>query len=176
MSTTAVTPVVETPTITSVSTPAATPAATTAAPVAAAPATENKFETFLSTAAKDIVKFNNAVVNIVTAEQPLLNQILPPQYAATEAAVNALYRNMLLEVEAGYATINPGLTYAQKIARVVAITAPAVTQMLLNIGVQAGQQQLTQLATGATAFANLQTTGLTTLSALPAPTATAATN
>lgn len=164
MSTAAVTPVVENPTITSVSTTTA-PAAV-AAP--ATPATENKFETFLSTAAKDIVKFNNALVNIVTAEQPLLNQILPPQYASTEAAINTLFRNMLLEVEAGYATINPGMTYAQKIARVVAITAPAVTQMLLNIGVSAGQTQLTQLATGATAFANLQITGLTTLSALQA--------
>lgn len=164
MSTTAVIPAISTTT------------ATAPAGVAASAGTENKFETFLSTAAKDIVKFNNAVVNIVTAEQPLLNQLLPPQYATTEAAVNALFRNTLLEVEAGYATINPSATFAQKIARVVAITAPAVTQLLLNIGVSAGQAQLTQLATGATAFANLQTTGLTTLTALPAPTATTATS
>lgn len=176
MSTTAaITPVVETPTATEIITPTAatTPATaattststgTTTAP-AAAPAKENKFETFISTAAKDVVKFNNALVNIVTAEQPLLNQILPPQYATTEAAVNELFRNTLLEVEAGYATINPSATYSEKIARVVAITAPAVVQLLANIGVQAGQAQLTTLATGATAFANLQTSGLTTLTA-----------
>jgi hypothetical protein len=174
MSTAAVTPVVETPTVTEVITPApaatSAPVTTSSAPAPAvttvAPVTENKFQSFISKAAADFIKVDNALVNIVTAEQPLLTQLLPPQYASTEAAVNELFRNTLLEVEAGYATINPSASFSTKIARVVAITAPAVVQLLANIGVQASQAQLTSLATGATAFANLQSSGnLTTLTA-----------
>lgn len=128
---------------------------------------ENKFETFLTTAAKDVVKFNNALINIVNAEQPLLNQVLPPQYAQVEIAVNTLFKNTMLEVEAGYATINPTATFADKVARVVAITAPAAIQLLASIGVTAGQSELTALATGANSFAALQTSGITTLTPTP---------
>lgn len=131
-------------------------------------ATENKFETFISTAAKDIVKVDNAIINIVTAEQPMLNQILPPQFATTETAVNTLFKNTMLTVEAKYAAINPDATFSQKVADVVAITAPAAIQLLANIGVSAGQAELTTLVTGATAFGNLPTSGLTTLTASPA--------
>jgi hypothetical protein len=139
---------------------------TTMSTAAVTPAvTENKFETFLSKAATDIVKVDNAIINVITAEQPLLNQILPPQYATTESAINTLFKNTMLEVEAKYAAINPTATFAQKIADVVAITAPAVIQMLAGIGVTAGQSELTALATGATAFSSLQTSGLATLTA-----------
>jgi hypothetical protein len=145
------------------------------APVVAAP-TENKFETFLSTAAKDIEKGLNAAINITEAEQPLLNQILPANFATAESAATTLIKNVMLQTEAKYAAIGTTVSYGQKVAEVVAITGGALAQILLSIGVTAGQSELTTLVTGATAFGNLQTSGLTTLTAAPvaapAPTTT----
>lgn len=143
--------------------------ATTA--VVAAPK-ENGFETFLSKAATDVEKVINASINVVTAEQPLLNQILPPQYTTAETAATALIKNVMLTVEAKYAAIGTTVSFAQRVAEVVAITAPALVQILAGIGVTAGSSELTTLATGALAFGNLQTTGITTLAATTAAVAT----
>lgn len=127
--------------------------------------TKQKIESFISTAAKDVVKAINVGINITVAEQPLLNQILPPQYTAAETAATTLIKNVMLSTEAKYAALGTSVSYAQKVAEVVAITAPALIQILAGIGVTAGQSELTTLATGATAFAALQTSGLTSLSA-----------
>lgn len=132
-------------------------------------ATESKFETFLSTAAKDTVKVGNVLLNVIVAEQPLLNQVLPPQYTTAETAAVALIKNVALTVEAKYAAISATLPFAQKVAEVVAITAPALVQILAGVGVTAGQSELTTITTGALAFSSLQTSGLTTLTAAPAP-------
>lgn len=137
------------------------------APVVAAP-TENKFETFLSTAAKDVEKILNAGINIAVAEQPLMNQILPANVSSAEAAAVTLIKNVMLKTEASYAAIGATVSYAQKVAEVVAITSTALVQILAGVGVTAGQSELTTLVTGATAFGNLQTSGLTTLTPTPA--------
>lgn len=139
--------------------------AATAAIAAVPAATPNKFETFLSTAAKDIEKVLNAGINIAVAEQPLINQLLPPQFATAENAAIALIKNVMLTTEAKYAALGTNVSYTQKVAEVVAITGAALVQILAGIGVTASQAQLTSLVTGATAFGNLQTSGLTTLSA-----------
>lgn len=137
------------------------------APVVAAP-TENKFESFISTAAKDVVKGINVAINIAEAEQPLLNQILPANFATAESAATTLIKNVMLQTEAKYAGIGKSVSYSQKVAEVVAITGGALAQILLGIGVTASQSELTTLVTGATAFGNLQTSGLTTLAATSA--------
>jgi hypothetical protein len=125
----------------------------------------NAFESFLSAAAKEIQKALNVGINIATAEQPLINQLLPPQFATAENAATALIKNVMLTTEAKYQALGTSVPYAQKVAEVVAITGAALIQILAGIGVTAGQTELTALVTGATSFSALPTTGLTTLSA-----------
>ncbi|MGO8719330.1 MAG: hypothetical protein ACLQMO_08950 [Acidobacteriaceae bacterium] len=128
------------------------------------PTKPNGFESFLSAAAKDIQKALNVGINIATAEQPLINQLLPPQFAAAEDAATALIKNVMLTTEAKYQALGTSVPYVQKVAEVVAITGAALIQILAGIGVTAGQTELTALVTGVTSFSNLPTTGLTTLS------------
>lgn len=130
-----------------------------------APGKPNAFESFLSAAAKDIQKALNVGINIATAEQPLINQLLPPQFATAENAATALIKNVMLTTEAKYQALGTSVPYAQKVAEVVAITGAALIQILAGIGVTAGQTELTALVTGATSFSALPTAGLTTLSA-----------
>jgi hypothetical protein len=128
---------------------------------------QNGFESFLSTAAKDIEKILNVGINLATAEQPLINQLLPPQFATAENAATALIKNVMLTTEAKYQALGTTVSYQQKVAEVVAITGAALMQILAGIGVTAGQSELTALVTGATSFSLLPTTGLTTLNAAP---------
>ncbi len=128
---------------------------------------QNGFESFLSAAAKDIEKVFNVGINIATAEQPLINQLLPPQFAGAENAATALIKNVMLTTEAKYQALGSTVSHPQKVAEVVAITGAALIQILAGIGVTAGQTELTALVTGATSFSMLPTTGLTTLTAAP---------
>jgi hypothetical protein len=139
----------------------------TTIPVTVTPGKQNAFESFLSAAAKDIQKVLNIGINIATAEQPLINQLLPPQFATAENAATALIKNVMLTTEAKYQALGASVAYPQKVAEVVAITGAALIQILAGIGVTAGQTELTALVTGATSFSSLPTTGLTTLSAAP---------
>lgn len=132
-------------------------------PVKVAQGKQNGFESFLSAAAKDIEKVLNLGMNIATAEQPLINQLLPPQFATAENAVTALIKNVMLTTEAKYQALGATVSYPQKVAEVVAITGTALIQILAGIGVTAGQTELTALVTGATSFSVLPTAGLTTL-------------
>lgn len=125
----------------------------------------NGFESFLSAAAKDIQKALNVGINIAVAEQPLINQLLPPQFATAENAATALIKNVMLTTEAKYQALGSNVSYAQKVAEVVTITGAALIQILAGIGVTAGQSELTALVTGATSFSSLPTAGLTVLSA-----------
>jgi hypothetical protein len=134
-------------------------------PVKVTPAKQNGFESFLSAAAKDIEKVLNIGINIATAEQPLINQLLPPQFATAENAAMALIKNVMLTTEAKYQALGSTVSYPQKVAEVVAITGVALIQILAGIGVTAGQTELTALVTGATSFSVLPTAGLTTLDA-----------
>jgi len=136
-------------------------------PVKVTQAKQNGFESFLSAAAKDIEKILNVGINIATAEQPLINQLLPPQFATAENAATALIKNVMLTTEAKYQALGSTVSYPQKVAEVVAITGAALIQILAGIGVTAGQADLTALVTGATSFSVLPTAGLTTLSATP---------
>jgi ribosomal protein L24 len=124
---------------------------------------QNGFESFLSAAARDIEKVLNVGINIATAEQPLINQLLPPQFATAENAATALIKNVMLTTEAKYQALGATVSYPQKVAEVVAITGTALIQILAGIGVTAGQTELTALVTGATSFSVLPTAGLTTL-------------
>jgi hypothetical protein len=134
-------------------------------PVKVTPAKQNGFESFLSAAAKDIEKVLNIGINIATAEQPLINQLLPPQFATAENAAMALIKNVMLTTEAKYQALGATVSYPQKVAEVVAITGVALIQILAGIGVTAGQTELTALVTGATSFSVLPTAGLTALDA-----------
>jgi hypothetical protein len=136
-------------------------------PVIATHGTMNAFESFLSAAAKDVQKILNFGINIASAEQPLINQLLPPQFATAENAATALIKNVMLTTEAKYQALGATVSYTQKVAEVVAITGAALIQILAGIGVTAGQTELTSLVTGATSFSLLTTTGLTALSAAP---------
>jgi hypothetical protein len=136
-------------------------------PMTVTPGKQNTFESFLSVAAKDIQKVLNIGINIATAEQPLINQLLPPQFATAENAATALIKNVMLTTEAKYQALGASVAYPQKVAEVVAITGAALIQILAGIGVTAGQTELTALVTGATSFSSLPTAGLTTLSAAP---------
>lgn len=136
-------------------------------PVKVATGKQNGFESFLSAAAKDIEKVLNIGINIAAAEQPLINQLLPPQFATAENAAMALIKNVMLTTEAKYQALGANVSYTQKVAEVVAITGAALIQILAGIGVTAGQTELTALVTGATSFSVLPTAGLTTLSAAP---------
>ena len=71
-------------------------------PAAVTKAKQNGFESFLSAAAKDIEKVLNVGINLATAEQPLINQLLPPQFATAENAATALIKNVMLTTEAKY--------------------------------------------------------------------------
>lgn len=137
-------------------------------PVAVTQGKQNGFESFLSAAAKDIEKILNIGINIATAEQPLINQLLPPQFATAENAAMALIKNVMLTTEAKYQALGSVVSYPQKVAEVVAITGGALIQILAGIGVTAGQTELTALVTGATSFSLLTTAGLTTLNGVPA--------
>jgi hypothetical protein len=134
-------------------------------PVTAVQGKQNAFESFLSAAAKDIQKVLNVGINLATAEQPLINQLLPPQFATAENAATALIKNVMLTTEAKYQALGASVSYPQKVAEVVAITGAALIQILAGIGVTAGQTELTALVTGATSFSVLPSTGLTTLNA-----------
>ncbi len=134
-------------------------------PVKVTQGKQNGFESFLSTAAKDIEKALNVGINIAIAEQPLINQLLPPQFATAENAATALIKNVMLTTEAKYQALGATVSYPQKVAEVVAITGAALIQILAGIGVTAGQTELTALVTGATSFSVLPTAGLTTLNA-----------
>lgn len=136
-------------------------------PVTAAQGKQNAFESFLSAAAKDIQKVLNIGINIATAEQPLINQLLPTQFATAENAATALIKNVMLTTEAKYQALGTSVSYPQKVAEVVAITGAALIQILAGIGVTAGQTELTALVTGATSFSVLPTAGLTALNAAP---------
>jgi hypothetical protein len=126
---------------------------------------QNGFESFLSAAAKEIEKVLNVGINIASAEQPLINQLLPPQFASAENAATALIKNVMLTTEAKYQALGATVSYPQKVAEVVAITGAALIQILAGIGVTAGQTELTALVSGATTFSVLPTTGLTELNA-----------
>jgi hypothetical protein len=134
-------------------------------PVKVTSAKQNGFESFLSAAAKDIEKVLNVGINVATSEQPLINQLLPPQFATAENAAMALIKNVMLTTEAKYQALGANVSYPQKVAEVVAITGAALIQILAGIGVTAGQTELTALVTGATSFSVLPTAGLTTLNA-----------
>lgn len=134
-------------------------------PVKVAQGKQNGFESFLSAAARDIEKVLNVGINIATAEQPLINQLLPPQFATAENAATALIKNVMLTTEAKYQALGATVSYPQKVAEVVAITGAALIHILAGIGVTAGQTELTALVTGATSFSALSTAGLTTLKA-----------
>ena len=136
-------------------------------PLKVTQAKQNGFESFLSAAAKDIEKVLNVGINIARAEQPLINQLLPPQFATAENAATALIKNVMLTTEAKYQALGAIVSYPQKVAEVVAITGAALIQILAGIGVTAGQTELTALVTGATSFSVLPTSGLTTLSTTP---------
>jgi hypothetical protein len=133
--------------------------------ISVTPVKSNAFESFLSAAAKDIQKVLNIGINIATAEQPLINQLLPSQFATAESAATALIKNVMLTTEAKYQALGTSVPYAQKVAEVVAVTGAALIQILAGIGVTVGQTELTALVTGATSFSSLPTSGLTTLSA-----------
>jgi hypothetical protein len=135
-------------------------------PVKVTPAKQNGFESFLSAAAKDIEKVLNVGVNAAMAEQPLINQLLPPQFATAENAATALIKNVMLTTEAKYQALGATVSYPQKVAEVVAITGAALIQILAGIGVTAGQTELAALVAGATSFSELPTAGLATLSAV----------
>ena len=107
----------------------------------------------------------NVGINIATAEQPLINQLLPPQFASAENAATALIKNVMLTTEAKYQAMGSAVPYPQKVAEVVAITGAALIQILAGIGVTAGQTELVALVTGATSFSVLPSAGLTTLNA-----------
>lgn len=128
----------------------------------------NALQTFLNKAAADLQKFINVGINVAVQEQPLLNQILPPQFATAESAATTLIKNVALQTEAKYAALGTTISAPQRDAEVLAITAGALAQILLGIGVTAGETELTALVTGATAFSSLTTTGLTTLTPTPA--------
>jgi hypothetical protein len=134
-------------------------------PVTVTQGKQNAFESFLSAAAKDIEKILNVGINIATAEQPLINQLLPPQFASAENAATALIKNVMLTTEAKYQAMGSAVPYPQKVAEVVAITGAALIQILAGIGVTAGQTELVALVTGATSFSVLPSAGLTTLNA-----------
>jgi hypothetical protein len=136
-------------------------------PVTVIQGKQNAFESFLSAAAKDIEKILNVGINIATAEQPLINQLLPPQFATAENAATALIKNVMLTTEAKYQALGSTVSYSQKVAEVVAITGAALMQILAGIGVTAGQTELTALVTGATSFSALTTAGLTSLTNMP---------
>jgi hypothetical protein len=140
-------------------------------PVKVTQVKQNGFESFLSAAARDIEKVLNIGINIATAEQPLINQLLPPQFATAETAATALIKNVMLTTEAKYQALGTTVPYPQKVAEVVAITGAALIQILAGIGVTAGQTELTALVTGATSFSVLPTAGLTALSVAPNVTA-----
>lgn len=128
------------------------------------------FQTFIASAAKDLEKVLNVGINIAVAEQPLINQLLPPQFATAESAAVSLIKNVMLATEAKYAALGTTVSEAQKIAEVVAITGSALVQILAGIGVTASQATLVTLVTGATAFGGLVTSGLTILTPTPVPT------
>ena len=82
-------------------------------PAAVTKAKQNGFESFLSAAAKDIEKVLNVGINLATAEQPLINQLLPPQFATAENAATALIKNVMLTTEAKYQALGTTVSYPQ---------------------------------------------------------------
>jgi hypothetical protein len=134
----------------------------------------NEFETILTKVGKDIVKVENAISNVITMEKPVLTAYLPAATVSAIETVNTLFQNTMVTVEAKYAAIGASsVSFAQKVAEVVAISGAAAASILGQAGYTVGTTQLQQIASGATAvYTILGTPGLTTL---PAPTPAVAT-
>jgi hypothetical protein len=126
-------------------------------------AKENKFESVLTKIGKAFLDVVNVGSNLAEAEQPLLDQLLPEAISSPIDTVNTLFRNTMASVEAKYQAIGSSdVTFAQKVAEVVAISGAAAAQILTQAGYTVTTETLSEIATGATNVYNLLGTSITT--------------
>jgi hypothetical protein len=140
----------------------------------------NVFESVLTKIGKALLDIVNVGSNVFTAEQPLIDQLLPATISGPIDTVNTLFRNTMASVEAKYQAIgSSSVPFAQKVAEVVAISGAAATQILTQAGYTVGTADLSLIAEGATNVYNLLGTSLTAapvaVATPSAPTATAPT-
>jgi hypothetical protein len=134
------------------------------------PAVPNKFENILTGIGDFLQKAINVEINLVRAEEPLINQFLPAQFSTAIDTAESVAQATYLQIEAQEQTIGESSSsYASKVAQVVALQGAGLAKILATAGLESGQSALTALVTGATSFAQIGK--LTTLTA-PADTAT----
>lgn len=121
----------------------------------------NKFITVMEAIGKDALKVLSEVEKYLPTASALASIIFPAQTAVISGVVNSvgLIQNAVVTVEqkmaAGGASTGTG---AQKLADVLAIVTPTVTQLLTAENINADQAEITNIVNAVVAILNVQTT------------------
>lgn len=120
----------------------------------------NKFVSVMETVGKDILKAWADVVKYLPAVSGLAALLFPGEAAATAGVVNSLslIQQAVATVEQKFAAAGAATgTGAQKLAQVISMVGPTVTQLLSQEGLSVNTSQLTGIINAVVAVLNVQT-------------------
>ena len=120
----------------------------------------NKFITVMEAVGRDIKIAWEDVVKYLPAASALAELIFPAQAATITGVVNSmgLIQQAVATVEQKFAAMgNATGTGAQKLAQVISIVGPTVTQLLASEGLNYDQAQVTNIINAVVAVLNAQT-------------------
>jgi hypothetical protein len=119
----------------------------------------NKFISFMEKVGQDIKIAWEEVVKYLPAVSTLAELLFPAQAAATAAVVNSLnlIQQAVVTVEQKFAAAGAATgTGAQKLAQVLSLVGPTVTQLLASEGLNYDQTQVTGIINAVVAVLNVQ--------------------
>lgn len=119
----------------------------------------NKFVSIMEAIGKDILKVWADVVKYLPPVAALASLLFPGEAAVTAGVVNSvnLIQQAVATVEQKFAAAGAVTgTGAQKLAQVISMVGPTVTQLLASEGLSVNQAQLTGIINAVVAVLNVQ--------------------
>ena len=124
----------------------------------------NEFVSVMETIGKDVKSLWADVVKYLPAAAKLAELIFPAQTAVIASAVNSvdLIQQAVVTVEQKFAAAgNPTGTGTQKLAQVLSIVSPTVTQLLSSEKVPVDSAYITDIVNAVVAILNVQASAAT---------------
>lgn len=119
----------------------------------------NKFISIMEVVGKDILKGWDEVMKYLPAAASLASIIFPAQAATVAGVVNSvdLIQQAVATVEQKFAAAGAAKgTGPQKLAQVLSMVSPTVTQLLASEGLHYDQTQVTNIVNAVVAILNVQ--------------------
>jgi len=123
----------------------------------------NKFVTIMEAVRKDVSVIWNEVLKYLPAAASLASIIFPAEASPIAGVVNSvdLIRQAVASVEQKFAAAgNPTGTGPQKLAQVLTMVSPTVTQLLTSEGLKVDPVYLTNIVNAVVAILNVQQTAV----------------